>query len=250
MSYDFNRRRTDFYRRLTEEPLRNRAPPDPGLRVLKSQRAVELDHTCLGMDTFSCGGCSSVIMCTAGRAYIQPCHMGTSCVFHNAFQSSVCHSKGDSRCKCKDGQDEVVPDPYDPAAYLICQTGKTSPIVGVCQNGEEYDHKTLKCRSRPKFPTCDHVGVFVNKDDCRWYQICVPSGDGKFRGKYLRCSNPEHVYSESKRQCDDPKTLNPSDPCAELPKRLQYTCAFWVILLAQLYPPAYDKFCEIKQVYS
>ena len=223
---------------------------ETSIRIHKSQRAPEFDDTCIGVNGFSCGWCGAVIMCAGGKAYVQPCHLGTSCTTHPAFEGSVCHINGDERCLCRGESEEIKPDPYDPGAFLLCQMQKSHPIVGFCADGEEYDAETLMCRARPRFDTCNHVGVFVNRQNCRWYQICVPFGNDGYRSRYLRCENSNHVYSEILRQCEDPKLLPSADPCAELPKKLRYTCPFWVILLAQLYPPAYEKFCEITQLYT
>lgn len=66
----------------------------------------------------------------------------------------------------------------------------------------------------PESPRCTAMGVFPNRNSCRWYYICLwPPNYGTYQKIPIKCPKKDEVFSNTHRKCAHVKDLPKTDAC-------------------------------------
>nr|XP_045610213.1 uncharacterized protein LOC123765579 [Procambarus clarkii] len=184
------------------------------------------------------------VVCADGEAYLLPCTSGTRCVSHASFAGGVCYPDTSLKsCGCDKG-DYVLPDPYNPAAFLLCQSKDSDPEVIICSDGYDFDPDSKICVAAPTFPACVATGSFALQNACRWFYTCVPNGSSGWQQVHGICPGQQQMYSQVLGRCVDPDALPHEDPCSKSDKVIiRYTCSFWQLLYLIFFPHKIASIC-------
>ncbi|XP_050706117.1 spore coat protein SP96-like [Eriocheir sinensis] len=184
---------------------------------------------------FSCLSCKTLVNCVAGRAYTEECDAGYSCENRNPFQGAVCYPSSPVHCNCGNKR-ELLPDPYNPQAYLECMSGVQDPVVRFCHRNMIFSKKTYSCQYPENYVECSRRGVFPNPKDCTEYYKCVQTIGGLLQ--YTFQCTCGFLFNEITGRCEDPCSYQPQKFTCKREGRFpnQYDCRSYYVCTAKSTP--------------
>ncbi|XP_050706147.1 spore coat protein SP96-like [Eriocheir sinensis] len=184
---------------------------------------------------FSCLSCKTLVNCVAGRAYTEECDAGYTCRDRNPFQGAVCYPSSPVHCSCGNKR-ELLPDPYNPQAYLECMSGVQDPVVRFCHRNMIFSKKTYSCQYPENYVECSRRGVFPNPKDCTEYYKCVQTIGGLLQ--YTFQCTCGFLFNEITGRCEDPCSYQPQKFTCKREGRFpnQYDCRSYYVCTAKSTP--------------
>ncbi|KAK4292803.1 hypothetical protein Pmani_034443 [Petrolisthes manimaculis] len=207
-------------------------------------RSSDHDWLCKGGTGFACGSCLQVVVCAEFEAYIQSCPSSTRCVPHHSFTGGVCYPEWKKEtCGCETGG-ITLPDPYNPVAFLQCDSPHLPPDLYFCSDGNQFDVSTSSCVNVPTEGVCSVEGVFPVQGECRWFYICLKNSAGEWVKQFSLCPD-SLVYSRVLGKCEDPFLVPQIDPCSQRKKKKtkRYICTLWQLIWVFFFPHKVSYIC-------
>ncbi|XP_050697639.1 C-type mannose receptor 2-like [Eriocheir sinensis] len=180
---------------------------------------------------FSCLSCNTLVICVDGKAHTEECRTDFACDVREPYKGAVCYPKSPAQCTCGNTK-QLLPDPYNPQAYLECMSGAKEPTVRFCRKGMFFSRENLMCQYPGNNVQCSNQGTFPNPNDCTEYYKCIQTTGG-FIQYTFQCTCG-FLFNEITGSCEDPCSYQPEEFKCKTEGRFpnQYDCSSYYVCVA------------------